>query len=153
MNAFESDFSTLDELRDGIARVHVQAAGALDVYLFEPNDAVRLLGAVLLGSTHAAQLLRGVTTTAARVERLAGQRRSPLCMCRPRAVRILRGAKIGLVAAAADDATDAIGFVLCGRCSSSADRNKRSRMGCGESGRMRGRWSSRTGRGVEHEHA
>jgi hypothetical protein len=125
VNAFESGFSTLDELRDGIARVHVQAAGALDVDLFEPNDAVRLLGALLLGSTHAAQLLRGVTTTAARVERLAGQRRFVLSMCCPRAVRILRGVKIGLVAAAAGDATDAIGFVRCGRCSSSADGNKK----------------------------
>ncbi len=115
---------TRNELRDLIARVHVQAGGVLDVYLVSGAEAADLMTASFLGVGHATRLLGAVSTSIAHVLRSTGKRNPTLCVCCPRCVRRLDGIRIGIVAAATDDAADVISFVVCARCSSAPDLTK-----------------------------
>jgi heterodisulfide reductase subunit A-like polyferredoxin len=113
--------TTLDTLNHGIAQVHAEGGGLLDVFLIPPCDGPELVAAALLGSASAARVLSVITDTAETIRRSARKTGPTLCLCCPRCVRRLDGVTFGFASPASDSATGAIGFAICERCSIKPD--------------------------------
>lgn len=115
--------TSISDLNDGIALVQAESGGLLDLFLIPPEEGPGLVAAAALGSATATRVLRAIVDTASRIRQSARKTEPVLCMTCPRCVRRLDGVTFGLASPAANNATGAIGFVVCHRCSGKSDLN------------------------------
>ena len=106
-------------LRDGLERVHREAAGLVDVMVVRLEDAPDMMADAAAGDREARMLLTAVIDALARID--AAPRRAPaLCVSCPRALK--RGQfSFGFAMPRCDDPTAMIALAVCRRCATDRD--------------------------------
>lgn len=99
----------------GMEAVQEQAAGALEIEVIRPVDAVDILGAALTGDPNAARTMQMLVDTAKRIEAASHTRKPMLCGSCPRP---LLDNKFSFVLAypARTDPINAVALAICRKC-------------------------------------